>query len=196
MGTVTVFVLISIAVLAVVASVVAVLPSKHQRLVGRMRSQAIQLGLKVQLISQAELKSLQLERGETELVWYSYWGPGPELKSGSSVGQNEDTFEIEDQEDPNEPEPQVQHDTVAIVFKSESDRLEALLDPQRYPDTKQLTTNQRALLEALSSTLGPCLVALKVTQNGVRCLWSESEQVSDVGWLAEQLRALVTDKHL
>ena len=195
MGTVTAAVWISIAVLAVVASVVAVLPSKRQRLVGRMRSQAMQSGLKIQFISPAELKALQLEGRETGLIWYSYWGPP--LNSAVTPSIQQDNEELEDSDtgghegDAHGLDSGVENETVEIVFKSESENLDALLDPQLYPSTEQLTAHQKALLRSLSSTMGQCLVALKISQNGVRCLWVESEQMHDVDWLAEQLKALV-----
>ncbi|PCI48927.1 MAG: hypothetical protein COB51_04560 [Moraxellaceae bacterium] len=177
MNAVIIFLVIGLAMMAVVASVVAVMPSKRQRLVGRMRTKAMALGLKVQFINQAEFDALQLDGEVDGLIWYSYWVPLPDLQPPSDAEQNQ---------------------SVEVIFGAGLDPQDApqnsvrnpALDFERMTRSGSLNDAQQGLITEMASKWGERLVAIRCAPNVVRCLWGEPENIDDVAWLAQQLKRL------
>lgn len=176
MNGVIIFLVIGLAMMVVVASVIAVMPNKRQRLVGRMRTKAIALGLKVQFINQAEFDAMQLDGDAGELIWYSYWVPL--LDQQTSSGE--------------------ENQAVDVVFGAGSDQLKAsqalnqnlVLDFELITRSGSLNETQQRLITAMASKYGDRLVAIRCAPSVVRCLWGESEHIDDVTWLAQQLKRL------
>lgn len=177
MNGVIIFLVIGLAMMVVVASVIAVMPNKRQRLVGRMRTKAIALGLKVQFINQAEFDAMQLDGDAGELIWYSYWVPLLDQKTSSE-------------------EEQIQ--AVDVVFGAGLDQQKAsqtlnqnpALDFELITRSGSLNETQQRLITEMASKCGDRLVAIRCAPSVVRCLWGESEHIDDVTWLAQQLKRL------
>lgn len=177
MSSVLVFLLIGVAVMTVVASVVAVLPSKHQRAVARARAKAIQLGLNVQLVRASELEALNVTQPIDGLIWYRYCISSEER--GEALGV-EDARSFE------------------VVFNQKDDSIDAVLkgvvalpsSPSSECEKVGLSDRQAAVVRAMASTLGKRLVAVKFGPLVAQCLWQETEQIDDVAWLAAKLESL------
>lgn len=158
-----VYLLIVVVVMTIVASVIAVLPSKRQRQLAKMRMKATQLGLRCQFLNESERDQFKNLPADKTLIWYQFnlAKRRPANKSASAA------------ENPGQ----------GILLQGPlGDDLES--------SAAALTEGQAEILQQIFSQLEGEVFAVKLTDAGVSCLWHESDQLSDVAFLADKLKAM------
>ena len=160
LGRTMVYLLIVVVVMTIVASVIAVLPSKRQRQLAKMRMKATQLGLRCQFLNESERDQFKNLPADKTLIWYQFnlAKRRPANKSASAA------------ENPGQ----------GIL----------LLGDDLESSAAALTEGQTEILQQIFSQLEGEVFAVKLTDAGVSCLWHESDQLSDVAFLADKLKAM------